>query len=76
MNMRLRQLEFLSVAILREPVYMRTARIGQTNRLSTLVESLAGSIVYGLTDDFHVKRRTHQDNLRIASRNKQAQHRE
>ena len=66
---------FGRVAELGEFVYPRASRIRKTEHFRTLIESLAGSIVDGLTDDLHVVVGTDENDLGVTTRNEQAEER-
>ena len=73
--MRFGKFECFRIALGCQTVDVRTARIWQPHGLGALVKCLAGSIVDGASEYFHVIIVPHQDNLAVATRNEQAQER-
>ena len=66
-DMRLRELVFIRISFLCEPVHNRSSRITQTHHLRAFVESLSHCVVNGLSEDFILQRTVHADNLRVSS---------
>ena len=65
--MRLRELVFIWVSLLSQPVYDRTSRIAQPHHLRALVECLTDCVIDGLSEDFILERTVYTYNLRVSS---------
>ena len=61
------ELEAVRIALGGKPVYNRASGITQPHHLGALVEGLTDSIVYGLAQNFKVKRAVNPYYLGIAS---------
>ena len=71
--MGLRELIGLRIALTSQSVDDWTTRITQSHHLRTLVDSLTGSIVDGLSQHLHIVIGIHLDYLRVTTANQQTE---
>ena len=74
--MRLAEGECIRISRLCKPVNLRASRVGKTEDFRRLVKRLTRRIVQSSAHDNHIIGTVNLDNLRMASRYKQAQKRE
>ena len=74
--MRFGKRESLRIALSCVFIYDRTTRIPPLQHLGAFVDSLASSIIDGLTEHLHIIVRIHLHNLGVSTRNKKADERE
>ena len=71
--MRFRKMEAVFVALLRQSVHNRAARVTEPHHLGAFVEGFANSVIDGLSENLVFQRTVHPDNLRVSAGNQKAQ---